>query len=163
MLRELLARLHDAGVEFVIVGDVAARLNGSSLPTDDFDICCRMNDENMTRLSGLLAGIHPIVRGDPRELTPPLDPSVLKGVNMLMMRTDLGQFDLISEVVPIGRYEQVLARSVIMEVEGRPTRVLDLDALIAAKRAAGRTKDKLGLLYLEAAKKRRERRDPRNR
>jgi hypothetical protein len=96
-------------------------------------------------------------------LTPPLDPSVLKGVNMLMMRTDLGQFDLISEVVPIGRYEQVLARSVIMEVEGRPTRVLDLDALIAAKRAAGRTKDKLGLLYLEAAKKRRERRDPRNR
>jgi hypothetical protein len=35
-----------------------------------------MNDENMTRLSGLLAGIHPIVRGDPRELTPPLHPGI---------------------------------------------------------------------------------------
>lgn len=43
-----------------------------------------------------------------------------------------------------------------MEVEGRVTRVLNIDALIAVKKAVGRPKDAMGVMYLEQAKKQRE-------
>jgi hypothetical protein len=46
-LRELLDRLHGEDVKFVIVGGVAALLNGSTLPTKDLDVCCDMSEENM--------------------------------------------------------------------------------------------------------------------
>ncbi|MGB7159374.1 MAG: hypothetical protein WBD40_15005 [Tepidisphaeraceae bacterium] len=155
-LRELLERLHAADVEFVIVGGVAARVNGSTLPTEDLDVCCDMSEKNMTRFVAAIAPIHPVVRGDPRKLKVPLNPSLLARVNTLIMTTSLGDFDLLSEVEPIGRYDAVLKESFVADVEGKPTRVLNIDALIAAKRKAGRPKDKLGVLHLESAKKRRE-------
>jgi hypothetical protein len=50
-LRELLSRLHAARVEFVVVvGGVAARVNGSTLLTEDLDVCCNMAEANMSRL-----------------------------------------------------------------------------------------------------------------
>ena len=62
-LRELLEGLHAAGVEFVIVGGIAARLNGSTLPTDDLGVCCNMTEENMRRLA---AAIEPLSQSPPR-------------------------------------------------------------------------------------------------
>jgi hypothetical protein len=155
-LRELLERLHAAGVEFVIVGGVAARVNGSTLPTEDLDVCCEMSQENMTRFVAAIAPLNPMVRGDPRKLKVPLDPALLTRVDTLIMTTSLGAFDLLAAVEPIGRYDAVLAQSFLADVEGTPTRVLNIDALIAAKTKAGRLKDKMGVLHLESAKKRRE-------
>lgn len=153
-LRELLERLHAADVEFVIVGGVAARVNGSTLPTEDLDVCCDMSEENMIRFVAAIAPLNPTVRGDPRKV--PLNPALLTRVNTLIMTTSLGAFDLLSEVEPIGRYDAVIAQSFLTDVEGTPTHVLNIDALIAAKKKAGRLKDKMGVLYLESAKKRRE-------
>jgi hypothetical protein len=68
----------------------------------------------------------------------------------------MGKFDVLPEITGIGDYDTVSARAVTMEVDGRPTRVLDIDALITAKKAAGRTKDQLGVIHLEAAKARAE-------
>jgi hypothetical protein len=96
------------------------------------------------------------MRGDPRKLKVPMNPALLTQVNMLIMTTDLVSFDLLSEVEPTGRYDAVLKESFVAEVEGHPTHVLNIDALIAAKRKAGHEKDKLGLLHLDSAKKRRE-------
>lgn len=155
-LRELIERLHTAGVEFVVVGGIAARFNGSTLTTDDLDVCCRMTEENMARFIEVIRPLNPKVRGDPRNLTPPLDPKLLATINMLILVTSLGHFDLVPELPPIGRYEEVLKHSVEMEVEGRMTRVLNIDALIAVKKAVGRPKDALGVMYLESTKKRRE-------
>jgi hypothetical protein len=155
-LKELLERLHAERVDFVIVGGVAALLNGSTLPTEDLDVCCEMSEANMQRLVAAIGSLNPVVRGDPRKLKVPLDPKLLTRVDTLIMRTPLGDLDLLSEVQPIGRYDAVLAESFVTDVEGRPTRVLNIDALIAAKKAAGRTKDKMGVLFLESAKKRRE-------
>jgi len=154
-LRELLERLHNEGVEFIIIGGVAAWLNGSTLGTQDLDVCCRMTEENMARFIEVIRALNPVVRGDPRKIRPPLDPKQLVKFNMLIMETTLGDFDLVPEVQPIGRYDEVLKHSVEMDVDGRRTRVLNIDALIAAKTAAGRPKDRLGVMHLESAKKRR--------
>jgi hypothetical protein len=155
-LRPLLDALHTAKVEFVIVGGVAAWLNGSSLGTNDLDICCRMTEENMARFVEAIRPLNPKVRGDPRNLTPPLDPKFLATFNMLILVTNFGYFDLVPELPPIGRYDEILKHSVEMEVEGWMTRVLNIDALIAVKKAVGRPKDAMGVMYLERAKKRRE-------
>ncbi|HEX3358593.1 MAG TPA: hypothetical protein VHS31_16580 [Tepidisphaeraceae bacterium] len=140
----------------MIVGGVAAWLNGSSLATNDLDVCCRMTEENMARFIEAIRPLNPKVRGDPRNLIPPLNAKLLATINMLIMVTSLGHFDLVPELPPIGRYDEVLKHSVEMEVEGRMTRVLDIDALIAVKKAVGRPKDAMGVMYLERAKKQRE-------
>jgi hypothetical protein len=49
-----------------------------------------------------------------------------------------------------GTYEQLLPHSVELVVFGRTIRVLDLPALIRAKRAAGRPKDLEPVAELEA-------------
>src|SRR5438105_4807665 len=104
-LRELIELLHRARVEFVIVGGIAARLNGSSLPTEDLDVCCRMSEENMARVIEVFHHIDPVIRGDPRNLKPPMEPERLLRCTTLIMVTKLGQFDLIADVQPIGTYE----------------------------------------------------------
>jgi hypothetical protein len=56
-----------------------------------------------------------------------------------------------------GSYEQVEPNTAWLSVFGRPVRVLDLPALIRAKRAAGRPKDLEVLAELEALLVERER------
>src|SRR5947208_16792088 len=53
-LGEMLDKLHEQEVEFVIVGGVAASLNGSELYTGDLDVCCRMTEQNMARFANVL-------------------------------------------------------------------------------------------------------------
>jgi predicted nucleotidyltransferase len=53
-------------------------------------------------------------------------------------------------VAGVGEYPAVLAASEEVSMLGITTRVLTLDALIAAKRAAGRRKDHEALFELEA-------------
>ena len=89
-LRELLSRLHMARVEFVVVGGVAARVNGSTLLTEDLDVCCNMTEDNMSRLVEAIEPLHPLMRGDPRKLKVPMNPALLTRVNTLIMTTDLG-------------------------------------------------------------------------
>jgi hypothetical protein len=49
-LSGLLQRLSDAGIEFVVVGGVAAVLHGSSMVTRDLDVCAELNGENLRKL-----------------------------------------------------------------------------------------------------------------
>lgn len=56
-----------------------------------------------------------------------------------------------------GTYEQVAPNTVTLTVFGRDLRVLDLPALIRAKRAAGRPKDLEAVAELEALLAERER------
>jgi hypothetical protein len=56
---------------------------------------------------------------------------------------------LLGEIVGGGRYEDLLAHSIVMRIFRRDIRVLDLDALIRSKRAAGRPKDFEAIAELE--------------
>ena len=46
-------------VEFVIVGGFAAVVHGSSLVTEDLDICIPFTEENANRLIKVLKPLHP--------------------------------------------------------------------------------------------------------
>ncbi|MEK7785119.1 MAG: hypothetical protein AAB658_06795 [Chloroflexota bacterium] len=74
---------------------------------------------------------------------------MLAGLNFTL-DTDLGALDLLGEASPFGEFLQVIQHAEEAELFGYRVRVLSLEALIDAKRAAGRQKDLLVIPELEA-------------
>ena len=157
-LTEILAGVHDAALDCVVVGGVAANVHGSPRITGDVDLCYDPSPENRERLAGLLAGWHAYLRGVEPGLPFTLDARMLANAPVLTLTTDLGDVDVMDRIAGVGDYPEVRAASTEQIIQGTPTRVLTLDALIAAKRAAGRRKDQEALLELEALREERRRR-----
>lgn len=149
----LLRQLNSHHVPFVLIGGLAMTAHGSAHITQDLDLCYSRKKDDIDLLVTALAPLHPYMRGAPAGLPFRLDaPTLLSGLNFTLV-SDLGDIDLLGEVRGIGFYEQVLAQSGEKILYEMPIRVLSIDGLIAAKKAAGRTKDKLHLLELEEIKK----------
>ena len=68
-LSELVRRLIEADVDFVLVGGFAVASYGVSLVTEDVDICCRFDEENLTRIQNALRDLHPVHRDRPDRMT----------------------------------------------------------------------------------------------
>ena len=148
-IEKLLKALYDQELEFVIIGGAAAVLHGSAYVTGDLDICYSREKENLKRLATALASFDPSLRGAPKDLPFQLDADSLKsGLNSLT--TDLGDLDLLGEVVGLGGYADVLAFSEELELFGMRCKILTLEGLIKSKQAVGRAKDLRLLPELEA-------------
>jgi hypothetical protein len=149
----LLGRLASHRVELVIVGGLAMAAHGSVDVTGELDICYRRTTENIRALVDVLAPLAPHLRGAPPGLPFSLDAAIVRdGVNFALT-TDRGDLDLLGEIPGVGDYDQVLVQSEERTLTGLTVRVLSLDGLIAAKKAAGRLKDRNHLLELEELKK----------
>ena len=152
----LLRLLAQHKVEYVVIGGLAMVTHGSAVVTEVLDLCYRRTDTNLTALAAALAPLHPYLRGAPPGLPFRFDvPTIQAGLNFTLS-TDLGPLDLIAEIAGIGSYDAALAQSEPHTIYDLTVRVLSLDSLIAAKKAAGRLKDKLHLLELEELKKLRD-------
>ena len=130
---DILRRLSEHGAEFVIVDGTAGVAHGSSLVTEDLDVCVPLTHENVSRILAALADLNPRWRMPPSRPSVPLDASKLAGVKNLYILSDWGQVDFLSDVAGIGDYAEASRRSVTLDIAGRPCRVLSLDALIEAK------------------------------
>jgi hypothetical protein len=135
-LEPLLQMLHTAGVKFVLIGGLAAVAHGAETVTGDVDICYARDRENLERLVQALVPLHPRLRGAPPDLPFRLDVSTLRAGLNFTLTTDLGDLDLLGEVVGMGGYESIYAVSQEMEMSGRRYAVITLEGLIHAKRAA---------------------------
>lgn len=152
-----LEALASGGVDFIIVGGIAAVLHGAARPTYDLDIVYARTPDNLTRLVATLASSKPYLRGAPPGLPFRWDvETVSAGLNFTLM-TELGDLDLLGEVTGGGRFENLLKHSQQVEMFGRTFRVVTLDGLIRLKRAAGRGKDLDALAELEALLEERDR------
>jgi len=157
-LQRLLDALHDAGVEFIIVGGVAARAHGSSRLTDDLDVSYSRSPGNIARVVQALASLDPYLRGAPPGL--PFewsDRTLHNGLNFTLTTT-AGALDLLGEITGGGGYADLLPHCITVTVFGRETLLLDLPHLIHVKRAAGRPKDFEVIAELEALREETERR-----
>jgi hypothetical protein len=149
--------LTDAGVEVVVIGGLAAQAHGSARLTQDVDLIYRRTPENIARLAAALAPYHPYLRGAPRGLPFHFDAETIRRGLNFTLTTDLGDVDFLGEMTGGGGYEEVEPHTEWLSVFGRRVRVLDLPALIRAKRAAGRPKDLEVIAELEALLVERER------
>jgi hypothetical protein len=146
----LLQALAAEGVEFILVGGAAATAHGSARLTLDVDIVYRRSADNLERVVRALAPHVPYLRGAPPGLPFKWDTETLqRGLNFTLTTT-LGAVDLLGEIVGGGTYEDLRSDVVVLSVFGVECPCLTLDALIRAKRAAGRLKDLETIAELEA-------------
>lgn len=149
----LLERLVNQGVDFVIVGGFAGVVHGCSYVTQDVDICCDFSPINLLALQKAISDLDPVHRMTPKRLKLKLTKETCVQFKNLYLDTDKGQLDCLSFIDGLGDYEQVKQGSEFIEVEDKKMRVLSLDALIKAKKAMNRPRDKQAISQLEAIKK----------
>lgn len=142
--------LTTADVRFVVVGGVAAAAHGSQYVTNDLDVCYDAEPENVQRLARLLALWNAYPRGIEPGLPFFMDERQFRAQPTMTLTTEEGDIDVLRHVAGVGEYADAYHRSVEVNAFDVRFRLLDLPALIAAKRAANRPKDLAHLLELEA-------------
>lgn len=116
-------------------------LHGSSLVTQDLDLCLLLAPQNIENLRKILKDIHPKHRMTPQKLSFEDAPTDISNVNNLYLETDLGVVDLLNQVTGVGDFKQVSQNAQNIELFGHPCKVISIEDLIAAKEAMGRPKD----------------------
>lgn len=150
ILSQLLQRLCDADVDFVVVGGFAALIHGSTLVTRDLDVCAVLSQDDVAKLREALRDLNPTHRLTPQRLSFLSNPDPGIPVRNLYLETEIGTVDILSSILGVGDFERVRAASVEIELFGRRCRVISLDDLIRAKQALGREKDLLAVKELRA-------------
>lgn len=125
----LLQTLDTAGVEFILVGGVAATVHGSARLTLDLDIVYRRTKDNLRRVIGSLEPYAPYLRGAPPGLPFLWDIETLeRGLNFTLI-TKLGPIDLLGTT----------ARRPVPPTPSVPIQHVDQKAGYSEKRAFGTT------------------------
>ena len=157
---EILRRLVDADVKFVLVGGLAAQAHGSTSLTNDLDICYARDLDNLGALADVLHDIEAIRRGLPAD-TPamsPLDARTLRAGGLFTLSTRFGDFDLLADPDPGLDFTALMVTAVPAVTAGVRVMAAGLDDLMAMKRAAGRPKDRVELEILGALREELDRR-----
>jgi hypothetical protein len=128
--------------------------HGAAVATFDLDICCPFGEENVRRIEVAVQDLHPIHRLTANKLPLETTRNAFASLKNLYLQTDLGKLDCLSEVAGIGKFEAVRAQSSVANFGYGAFRLLNLDALIAAKSAVGREKDMEAVRLLQAIKER---------
>ncbi len=150
----LLELIADSGFECIVIGGIAAIGYGAATPTDDLDVVAPMTEDNLRRLMVALEPHHPkhATRPDLGVIADP--PERLAAFRLLLIDTDLGRLDVLSDVEPLGRFEEIESEPMEL-LPGRRFQVMSLDQLIAVKAHLRRPKDKLVERELRAIRARR--------
>ena len=148
--RPLLGVLVRHEVRFVVIGGIAASLQGSTTITNDFDICYARDHENLKRLVRALTELAATLRGPREPVAFRLDARTLNAGLNFTFDTKYGPFDCLGSVAGSFDYEQLRRNSDLMNLVGTNVSVASLDDLIRMKRAAGRNKDLIEVENLSA-------------
>jgi len=151
---ELLKALDAGGVEFIVVGGVAAAAHGSARTTQDVDVVYSREPGNLRKLVAALQPLNPYLRGAPPGLPFRFDFETLSAGLNFTLTTDLGWIDLLGEIAGGGRYQDLVGHTIAVAAFGVKCQVLDLESLIRTKRAAGRPRDLEAIAELELLRRR---------
>ncbi len=145
---DLVRVLNEHEVDFVLVGALAAVLQGAPISTFDMDIVHSRDPANVRRLVAALKSVHAyywehtLKRLEPEERT-----LLLPGHHLL--NTDLGRIDVLGRVGAEREYPQLIGQSIEIPIGAKQiVFALNLEAIIETKREADRPKDRLALPVL---------------
>ena len=158
-IERLLKALADNQVKFIVVDAYAAIMQGSTLRTDDLDICYERTPENYRKIVRAIAPFKPRPRGLPENLKAPFDEqSLAQGTNFTLI-TDLGSLDLLGEMSGVGGYREIVSTAKLINLGRVSCQVASLDTIIRSKEAADRPKDRATLPELRALRTIQQRED----
>ncbi|MBL4683106.1 MAG: hypothetical protein JKY37_00840 [Nannocystaceae bacterium] len=142
-------RSSPGGVEFIVVGGIAAVLHGAPISTRDLDIVHARHPRNVERLLVVLDELCARVR-DPagRDLQP--SEQALLGTGQSLLMTRLSPLDCLGALHDGRDFDALVEHTIELSDDSLTIRVLDLRTLIAVKTEAGRPRDLLVVPLLEA-------------
>jgi len=149
-LRELLERLVKAEIRFVLVGGLAVNAWGHLRATRDVDIVPDPSEENLAKLTALLEDLNGRVQVEEGNLTPDAIGTFLSAGDRTLVRTELGEVDVLQGSPQVPRFEELARDARTADVEGLKVQVCSLEALLAMKRTSDRNQDREDLEALEA-------------
>jgi hypothetical protein len=144
----LLRTLTEHGVEFCVIGAVAAWLQGNPSVTLDLDVMPRRELDNADRLAAALKALSARRRGD--EAAVDLEGADFLGWQSQSFDTDAGPVDVVPRATAIGGFEDVA--TVELTLGDLAVRAITIDEVIASKEALGRPKDTAALPALYATR-----------
>jgi len=148
-LVSILGVLLEEGVELVLVGALAAVAQGAPLTTHDVDVVHRRTADNLDRLMAALARLNARYRGRPASNPLAPDRAALATAGHSLLMTDLGPLDCLGAIEDGMDFDELVPRSIEIDLDGRPLRVLHLETIISLKRRSTAAKDRLALPVLE--------------
>ncbi len=149
---EILRRLTEAKVQFVVIGGLALGARGVVRATKDIDVVVAPDAANLERVAevGVAAGGH-VQRGEALLGSPPSIAALLATGEQVAIETELGRLDIVQGLDGVPSYEELRSRASEAEVLGVIVAVCSAQDLREMKRAAGRTRDLADLEDLDAA------------
>ena len=146
----MIERVRRAGVPFVVVGELAAAIHGCQYVTTRTELCVPMGPATAATIGEALRDLNP---RPTRMAKSPRATSAAGGklpeLSGRSLRTDLGRIDFVADLAGVGDFARVREAALVREVGSLTYPVLNLDAVVAFNRAAGRGGDGLALRYLE--------------
>jgi len=150
----VLKALRESGAQVVLIGGVAMNAHGTDTATFDIDFAFARTRQTERAIAQALGRFHPRPKGFPEGLPFVWDETTVHNMTTLTLATAEGDVDFLAEPDGAPPFTELAARALEVEVFGERVLVASIDDLIAMKRAAGRPKDLLHIMHLEAAKKR---------
>jgi predicted nucleotidyltransferase len=144
---EILRVLVEHGVDFILVGGVAAVLRGVPLSTLDVDVVILRSDENLVPLLGALRALQARYLDPAGRFIVP-DAGKLASLRMHRLSTAFGPLDVMETIGHGLSYADLISDTKLIEVAGVPVRVLGLESIIRSKEQANRDKDRATLPIL---------------
>ncbi|MBN8674671.1 MAG: hypothetical protein J0L56_11080 [Chitinophagales bacterium] len=145
--RDFLKALNDQEVKYIMVGGLAVVLHGHARVTGDMDIWVECTEENYTRLTRAFEQFH----------MPVFDMSLEKFLNV--KESDVFSFgrnpvgiDIMTAVKGLN-FDEAYRLSTLFDDEDLLIRVIHINHLVEAKKAAGRLKDLDDINQLQKLKK----------
>src|SRR5258708_23712417 len=121
-LTTLLEKLCAAGVDFVLVGGLAAVAQGAPLTTFDVDIVHARTADNLDRLMAFLSSVKARHRGrPPGEIVAP-SRDALAGPGHSLFATELGPLDCLGAIQAGPTFDDLLSDPLQLQLAGRRVR-----------------------------------------
>jgi hypothetical protein len=137
----------EAGVDFILVGGLAAVIQGAPVTTMDVDVVHSQSPENIARLLCFLKSVDAVHRRLDDRLIEPKERD-LSGKGHVLLTTRIGPLDILAVVEGGRSYKELLHHTVEIDFRGHRLRVLDLKTLVELKKTSTDPKDKQRLPVL---------------
>ena len=147
-LSAILEGLLEADIEFVLVGGLAAVVQGAPVTTMDVDIVHNRSSENLSKLIKFLNSVDTIYRRPDDKVIKP-NAKDISGMGHFLLTTRFGPLDVLAFIEQKKVYADLLKHAVEIEFRSHIIQVLDLKTLIDLKKASKNPKNKQKLVVLE--------------
>lgn len=149
----LLHVLSEHKVQFVVIGGLAAWVQGAPIVTTDVDIVYLATDENVAALVEALQDLNAYYRQRADKLVPVASAlSATTAAGHHLLRTKHGDLDVLRTAAE-HCYEDLCDQAVLFDIAGSRCLFASLAQIIELKEAAGRPKDLMALPAIRAALK----------